>query len=338
MEDFADKTEAPTTHRRAEARRLGNVARSADLSAAVLCLGAVLLLQQFGPGVAKAFQIILSEGLTASGMTSPGRIGYLLGSAVAPMLVGMVTVAAIAHLAQSGFIFRFRAQPIDPAKNFERMFSGRSGVQLLAHVLKLALVAVVAWFAARDRIGAIVSLQSGPFADMATAGASLMIAVALRVAAVLLVLGILDYGYQRFRHERELRMTKREVKEEQRRNDGAPETKRRRKQAAVNMQLARLDRQLAPAHVVVTGRDVTVAIQFDSSSMLAPRVVTRGKGQAARSIRETAERKAITIVERDTLARAVFRAVATNGDVPDRLFAPVAEVLAFAYELQRRDA
>ena len=338
MEDLADKTEAPTTQRRAEARRLGNVARSSDLSAAVLCLGAVLLLQQFGGGVARAFQIMLSEGLSASGTHSAGRIGYLIGSAVAPMLVGLLAIGMIAHLAQTGFIFTLRAHPIDPAKNFSRMFSGRSAAQLVANVLKLALVGVVTYYAARDRIGEIVSLQSRPFADVAAAGASVMIAVALRVSAVLLALGILDYGYQWFRHERELRMTKREVKEEQRRNDGAPETKRRRRQAASSVAAIRLEREVSAADVIIMGRDVAIAVRFDPSTMLAPHVVSRGKGQAARSIRETAERRAVTVVERDALARSLFRAVPTHRDVPDRLFAPVAEVLAFAYQLRRRDA
>ncbi|MEA2709583.1 MAG: flagellar biosynthesis protein FlhB [Phycisphaerales bacterium] len=338
MEDFADKTEAPTLHRRAEARRLGNVARSADLSAAILCLGAVLLLQHFGPGLSSAFRLMLSEGLSTSSVTTPGRIGYLLGAALAPMLAGMVAIGTLAHLAQTGFIFRFSAKPIDPAKNLERMFSGRSAAQLTINVLKLALVGVVTWFAARGRIGEIVSLQNRPFADVATAGASLMIAVALRIAAALLVLGIIDYAYQRFRHERELRMTKREVKEEQRRQDGAPETKRRRRQARSSLTIVRLEREIAAADVIVTGRDIAVAVRFDRSTMLAPRVVTKGRGLTARSIRETAERKEVTIVERDALARAVFRAVQIGRDVPDHLFAPVAEVLAFAFELQRRDA
>ena len=338
MEDFADKTQAPTTHRRAEARRLGNVPRSSDLSAAVLCLGAVLLLQYFAPGVSSAFRIMLSEGLSASNVTSPGRIGYLLGSALAPMLICMLAIGTMAHLVQSGFIFRFRAQPIDPAKNFQRMFSGRSAAQLTNNLLKLALVGVVTYFAARGRIGEIVSLQNRPFGDVASAAGSLMIAVALRIAAALLVLGILDYAHQHFRHERELRMTRREVKEEQRRLDGAPETKRRRRHAASSLAAVRLEREVSDADVVITGRDVSVAVRFDQSTMLAPRVVSRGRGTQARSIRETAERKAITIVERDALARALFRAVVVNRDVPDRLFAPVAEVIAFSYELQRRDA
>ena len=104
------------------------------------------------------------------------------------------------------------------------------------------------------------------------------------------------------------------------------------------MVAVRLERQVSAADVIVTGRDIAVAVQFDRSTMLAPRVVSRGKGMQARSIRETAERQAITIVERDALARALFRAVVTHREVPDRLFAPVAEILAFSYELQRRDA
>jgi flagellar biosynthetic protein FlhB len=338
VEEFADKTEAPTTHRRAEARRLGNVARSGDLSAAVLCVGAVLLLQYFGPGVARAFQIILSEGLSAASVATPGRVGYLLGSALAPLLAGMMILAAVAHAAQGGLIFRFKPQGIDPAKGFSRMFSGRSAAQLTANVTKLLLVGVVTYFAARGRVGEIVALQSKSFADVAAAAGSLVIAVALRVAAVLLVLGILDYAYQWFRHERELRMTRREVKEEQRRVDGAPETKQRRRQAVANSQATRLDREVSRADVIVTGRGVAVAIEFDAGTMLAPRVVARGKGHAFRLIRESAERKGVTVVERDALARSLFRAVATHGDVPDRLFAPVAEVLAFAYEIQRGDA
>jgi flagellar biosynthetic protein FlhB len=338
MEDFADKTEAPTMHRRAEARRLGNVARSSDLSAAILCLGAVLLLQHYGPSVAKAFEIVLSDGLSSASVASPGRIGYLLGSAVAPMLVGMLVIAAIAHLVQTGFIFRFRVHPIDPASGLQRMFSGRSAAQLVANVLKLALVGVVTWFAARGRIGEIVSLQNRPFADVAAAAGALVFAVGLRIAAVLLVLGILDYAYQWFRHERELRMTRREVKDEQRRIEGAPQTKRRRRHAVSSLAMVRLEREISSADIVITGRDVSVAVRFDRSTMLAPRVVSRGKGNQARSIRETADRKAITVVERDALARSLFRAVHVNRDVPDRLFAPVAEVLAFSYELQRRDA
>ena len=338
MEDFADKTEQPTLHRRAEARRLGNVARSGDLSAAILCLGAVLLLQHYGPGVARAFGLLISEGLSSANVASPGRIGYLLGSAVAPMLAGMFLVGTIAHLVQTGFLFRFRAQSIDPAKGLERMFSGRSAAQLTANLLKLTAVGVVTWFAARARIGQILSLQNRPFVDVATAAGGLVAEVGLRIAAALLLLGIIDYAYQRFRHERELRMTRQEVKDEQRRLEAAPATRRRRRHALSSLATVRLEREISEADVVITGRDVSVAVRFDQATMIAPRIVSRGRGNQAKSIRETAQRKAVTIVERDALARSLFRAVHANRDIPDRLFAPVAEVLAYSIEIERRDS
>src|SRR3712207_4530855 len=129
MEDFADKTEAPTTHRRAEARRAGDLARSPELVAAILCLGAILLVQQFGRGTAEAFGLLLNDGLRAAEDMSPGRIGYLLGSAVGPVLLGIVLIGAAASLVQSGFVFRLRVRGISPAKNVAQMFSGRSAMQ-----------------------------------------------------------------------------------------------------------------------------------------------------------------------------------------------------------------
>ena len=338
MEDWQDKTEAPTEHKRAEARRLGNIPRSADLCAAVLCLGAVLLLQHFGPGVSGAFRIILTEAFSASTSVatpswSPGRIGYLLGAALAPMLVGMLLVGTVAHLAQTGFLFRFRAQSIDPAKGIARLFSGRTVVQLVMNALKLALVGFVAYHAVRGRMGQITALQAQDFADAAPAAGSIMVAIALRIAGVLLVLGLLDYAYQRFRHERELRMTRREVKEEQRRVEGSPETRRRRRQAVVNLAAARLDRQVSSADVVLAGRDVAVAVRFNAQSMLAPRIVARGSGDAAGSIRDAARRHGVTVIEREALAASLSR-VAIHHDVPQRLFAPVAEAIAYAYAVR----
>ena len=339
MEDFADKTEAPTQRRRDEARRLGDVARSPELSAAILCLGAVLLMQQFGPGVAKAFERLISDGLSASAaLTSPSKVGYVVGSAVAPVLAGILLIAAVVQLAQTGFVFHFRAQPIDPAKNFNRIFGGRGVAQLVTNLLKLAVVGIVTYFAARGRIGEIVSLQNRPFAEIAAAAASLLVLVGLRVGVAMLVIGVLDYGYQWLRHERELRMTRREVKDEQRQHEGAPETKRRRRQSVASLAAVRLDRQIASADVILTGRDVAVAVQFDADTMLAPRVVARGKSATARTICETAQSKAITVVERDVLAASLFRAVSTNHDVPERLFAPVAEVIAYARQVARREA
>src|SRR5262245_8424053 len=130
-EDYADKTQAPTPHRRAEARRAGNVARSGDLVAAVLGFSSVLLLGQYGPPVVEAVKLILMESL-GRGAVAPGRIVWLLGSSLAPLLAGLTLIAIAGNVLQTGFLFVVPKNrgALNLARGFERIFSGRSSAQL----------------------------------------------------------------------------------------------------------------------------------------------------------------------------------------------------------------
>jgi flagellar biosynthetic protein FlhB len=228
-EDFADKTEAPTPHRRAEARRDGNVPRSADLSAAVLCLATLLLLRQYGAGVIAALKVIMVEAF-AGGEPSVARIGYLLGTSLMPLLIGLLLIGVAASVLQTGFLFGFRKKTgvLDPAAGFGHLFSGRTAAQLWLNVLKLAAAGAVVYFSARGRIEQALALLDRPTSGLLPAAGALAFAVGIRVAAALVVLGAIDFAYQRFRHGRELRMSRRDVKEELRRQEGDPANKRRR--------------------------------------------------------------------------------------------------------------
>lgn len=230
-EELGDKTEAPTPQRRAEARRDGNVARSADLAAAVLCLATLLLLRQYGPGVVAAMKLIMIESF-AGAVPSAGRLGYLLGSSMLPLILGLVLIAIAANLLQTGLLFGFRKKTgvFDPSAGFARIFSGRSAAQLTFNLLKLALVAVVIFVSGRGRVGELLTIANDPSGDLIGSAGSLVFAVGIRTAVALVVLGAIDFGYQRARHERELRMTRREVKEELRRQEGDAAMKRRRRQ------------------------------------------------------------------------------------------------------------
>jgi flagellar biosynthetic protein FlhB len=339
-QDVAEKTEAPTLHRRQEARREGNVPRSAELSAAAIGVGAVLLLQHSGTRLALAMQTLLADGLSLSHAGGMGRAMWLIGTSVAPLLGGMIVIAIAINLLLSGWVFHFRTDnsALNPAKGFARIFSGRSAVQLAMNLAKLALAGLVTYFATRDRIGDIVALQNQPLADAVPAAGALFAAVAIRLGILLLVLGVIDYAYQRFRHERELRMTPREVKDEMRRLEGDPLQRGRRRQMAATLAAAKVQREVSFADVIIAGGDVAVAIRFDRASMLAPRVLAKGRGAAGREVREAAKRQGIVSVERDDLAAALFAAVAIGREVPSRLFEAVAEVLAYAYELKGKRA
>ena len=229
-EAFADKTEAPTLHRRVEARREGKLVLSGELSAAVLCLAAAVLVQQTLPGVVAAMRTLLIEGLSAQ-PTSAGRVGGLVLRALAPLALGLCLIGLAVHMIQTRLWIGWRKESgaINIAEGTKRIFNGRSGFALLLNLVKLAVITLIVWSALGTRMGSIARLQSQPADDLLPRGMAIAFAIAYRICFALIVLGIIDYAYQRRRHESELRMTRREVRDELRRQEGDPETRRRRK-------------------------------------------------------------------------------------------------------------
>lgn len=348
-EDFGDKTEAPTPRRLQEAREQGNIARSPDLTAAVLLLGTILLLSSYGPGLMTALKTIIVELLSPRSLTdlSPAGVAQAMlrsilvaGAAMAPLLIGMVLIAILVNVAQVGlFLSGKRLQPnlagLNPIKGFGKLFGGGpSYVKLCMSLLKLLLVTVVAYSAVHERLAQIVSAQQLTFIQGFGLGAQVVYAIGIRIGLVLLLLAILDYAYQRYHLNRELKMTKQEVKEEMRRMDGDPVIKQRRRQIAQHMAMQRLKKTVPTADVVVTNpTEFAVALQYDSAKMHAPRVVAKGQGHMAMRIRQLAIEHGIPILERKPLARALHKLVEVGQEIPEEFYSAVAEILAYVYEL-----
>ena len=159
----------------------------------------------------------------------------------------------------------------------------------------------------------------------------------MRLGVVLLILALLDYAWQRHRHERDLRMTKQEVKDELRSMEGSPEVRRRQRQVQLQLATQRLRRDVPTADVVVTNPPhVAVAIAYEVETMLAPKVVAKGAAEVALRKRQIAAEFDIPVVERPPLARALFDAVDVGAYVPERLYRAIAEILAYVYELTGR--
>ena len=231
MADLADKTEAPTLLRRAEARREGKLAISAELSAAVACLAAAVLLQQSLPGVVAALRTLMIEGLSAQ-PTTAGRVGGLVLRALAPLASGIVFAGVAVHVAQTRIWFGWKKETgvLNPIEGFRRICSGRSTFALLLNVIKLLIIALIAFTTLQSRFGTtIAALSTQPAEDLLSRGMSIVFAIAYRVLAALIVLGVIDCIYQHRRLEAELRMTRREVRDELRRQEGDPEIRRRRR-------------------------------------------------------------------------------------------------------------
>jgi len=351
-EDFGDKTEAPTPRRRLEAREQGNIARSADLSSAVMLLGMLLLLKWYGEGVVQAMRGVMDRMLSPAAMTDFNAMGAAkgfgtalaqVGVAMAPLFAGAMLIAIGINLAQVGLFFNTkRLQPnfaaLNPLRGLGKVFKGGQGfVQLGMNLFKLLLVGWVAYSAVSGRIGEIAMAQGLEFKQIFSLGASLVYSIGMRIAIVLLILAILDYVYQRFRTEKELKMTKEEVKEEMRRMEGDPKIKQRRRQIAMQATMQRLKKDVPTADVVVTNpTHYAVALKYDPTGMSAPKVVAKGQDFLALKIREIAAEAGVPILERPPLARSLYKMVDVGQEIPEQFYEAVAEILAYVYELTGR--
>ena len=348
-EDLGDKTEAPTPQRRLKAREQGNVAKSQDLNAALLLLGAVILLYTTGGGLIHALVSIMTGMLSEQTLASmelmdlwPLVLGVIamIARAMAPLLAGLVILAILANILQVGlFASPKRLQPkfasLNPAKGIKRIFGEGNGiVKFLMNLTKLTIVGWMSYIAVRDQMGLIVNVQQFEFVQIFTIASDLLFWLAVKLATVLLVLAIIDYAWQRFRHEKQLKMSKQQVKEEMKRMDGDPQIKARRREIARQVALQRARQDVPSADVIVTNpTHFAVALKYDTDSMAAPKVVAKGADFMALRIREIAVAHGIPILERPPLARGLYRLVDVGQEIPEQFYAAVAEILAYVYEL-----
>lgn len=348
-EDAGDKTEAPTSRRLQEAREQGNIPRSHDLSAAVLLLGSVLLLQFASSSLFKTLRSLLAEGLGQESLTdleSRSLIDLFTHStsqiAIAglPILGGIAALCVVVNVAQVGFQFSSKPftlnfEALNPIKGWERVFpKGQAVITTLLSLGKLIIVGSVAWSAICAQLPRILMSQQLEFGQIVLLLTSTLYSMAIRVAIVLLILGILDYVWQRYRIMRDLRMTKQEVKDEMRMMDGDPQMKSRRRQLANQMAQQRLKKQVPQADVVVTNpTHFAVALKYDQDSMHAPRVVAKGQDLNALRIRRIAAEHGIPVLERKPLARALYKMCEVGQEIPEEFYSTVAEILAYVYEI-----
>jgi flagellar biosynthetic protein FlhB len=257
-----------------------------------------------------------------------------------PLFIGIILIAVLTNLAQTGLIFSTqRLQPnlmaLNPFKGLSKIFSGGQGtVRLLMSMMKLGLVGLMAYSAIHGKLAQIILIEELSFNQIFTIAAGIIYNIALRIGVLLFVLSILDYVYQRFRIEKQLKMSKQEVKEEMKRMEGDPTIKNRRRQLAMAQHRERLKNDVPKADVVVTNpTEFAVALKYDSDTMAAPRVVAKGQGYLAYQIRQLAIQHGIPILERKPLARALYKMCNVGQEIPEQFFAAVAEILAYVYEV-----
>jgi len=353
-DDLGEKTEDPTAKRKFEAREKGQVARSADLSAAALMLFAAVFLYFFGGGMAENLAASMRAALGPDGMrdaleatrAGPAAVFAVerLAAATLPMLAFVFAVAAASQLLQVGWMITMKPlQPnlskLNPGKGLKRTFSRKNAIKSVIDIGKVSLVLTVGFVHLALCAHEIAALPTLP-AMGAVAKAGVIIAEgAIWVLLVLLLIGIADMVFQRWQHTQDLKMTKHEVKEERKSSEGDPQTKSRRHRMMQEMLRQQVNQTVPTADVVVTNpTHYSVALRYDSESMAAPVVVAKGADHLALRIRLVAKASGVPIVERAPLARALYASVEPGETIPLEHYEAVAEVLAYVYRLEQRAA
>jgi flagellar biosynthetic protein FlhB len=256
----------------------------------------------------------------------------------------VMTVGGLAlNILQVGFLFSPKAiqpkfQRLNPLSGFKKFFSGRSAFELMKSILKITIVSAIVYYTVRDRWPALLSTMH-LFPDaMMIAVAKLVGLVWFRAVLAMIILGVLDYGFQRWQYGRDLMMTVQEAKEEMKQLEGDPRIKQRIRQIQRQMALKRMMAEVPEADVIITNPiRFAVALRYDMKTMDAPVVIAKGARLLAKRIREIAEEHDVPIVEKPELARALFKNIDVGQPVPEDLFRAVAEVLAFVYKIDRRE-
>jgi flagellar biosynthetic protein FlhB len=259
---------------------------------------------------------------------------------VGPFILIMFVIVFAAQFAQVGWLFTLKPlhpkfNRLNPISGTARLFSRRNLVKTGIGLSKIGVLGSIAWAVSRAHLGEMVSLPHlHPAAAFGVIG-GIVADLCLWMLAVMLLIGVVDLIFQRWQHTRDLRMTKREIKDEFRSMEGDTETKGRRLRMARQIALQRIRQDVPTADVIVTNpTHFAVALRYESDRMAAPKVVAKGADFLAFRIREIAAASGVPIVERPPLARALYANVEVGRTIDPEFFEAVAEILAYVYRLQ----
>jgi len=346
---MAERTEAPTPKRRAEARKKGQIAKSPEVNTAIILLIGFFLLQKAGPRLFTTVNLLMQDTLgkldrpdmTTTALFHGGlAASWLIVGSLGPVILGLFFAGIIANVIQVGFFLSFQPlmpdpQRINPISGFKRTFSKRGLEELAKSAAKVGLVGFIAFQAVWGEINTIAMLSQMPLSASLRTIAHIGLGVGLRAGVAILVLAAADYLFQRYEMEQSLRMSRQEIMEEMRSTQGSPQMKARMRAQRRQMAMQRMMQEVPKADVVITNpTHYAVALRYDAKTMQAPSVVAKGQNLVAERIREKAREHNIPIMENKSLARSLFRLCEIGRDVPVSLYQAVAEVLAFVYSLK----
>ncbi len=350
-QNFQEKTEPATPKRREELRKQGRVAKSVEITSAAALLGGTLIIYMLGGQFVNQMSALLKEFLSLSTGTElnqdnivalAGGLTYRFLVILAPYLLIIMLVGILSNVAQFGFLFTLKpltqnVSALNPLKGMKKLgFSQQAMIELLKSVLKVSMVGLIGYLAVSDLVERSVQLiDSSPREIFSFMGAGAF-GVSMKIASAFLVLAAVDLYVQRKKFQHETMMSKQEIKEEQKQDEGNPATKNRIRREMIKRHKMRMMQNVPKADVVVTNpTHYAIAIKYDQAVMSAPKVVAKGRDLIAQKIKEIAAEHNIPIVEDKPLAQLLYKTVEIDEQIPSDLFKAVAQILAYIYQMKK---
>lgn len=347
-----EKTEKATPKRRQDERKKGNVFQSNDVVGVCSLLVLFHSLNALAPSIYRDLRACISLffGYAAvPGTVSPDDLGrwtaqavWLFAKAALPILCIGILVAVIVTFFQTRMAFsmdtlKFKAERISPVKGFKRMFSIRSVVELLKAVLKILILIWVIYLCLKDRIHEFPRLMEGTVAEAFGYTGKTVVSLVNMVGMAFAFLAAFDFFYQWWEYEKNLRMSKQDIKDEYKQTEGDPQIKGRIREKQRQMASMRMMQNVPKADVIIRNpTHYAVALGYDPDNNRAPVVLAKGADHLALKIVEVGEQHDVHIIENRPLARGLYDAVEVDMEIPEEFYQAVAQVLAFVYKLNQK--
>ena len=347
----SEKTEKATPKKKEKARKEGQVAQSQEVGTAFLFISAFIALRFFAPMMLVRVTNILHYNFSAANMAqnfrSPQFAAWYFWQTfgqviliILPVALIVVSIGLLVNILQVGWKptgkpLRPKFSKLSPKKGLKKIFSMRIFMELFKSLLKFAVILTAVYFILMDQMDMLQMLLFMDLFAAVSVIANLAITVGLTVGILYLFIAAADYTYNRFKHDKEIRMTKQEVKDEYKQMEGDPMIKSRIKQKMREVSMRRMMQDVPHADVVITNpTHFACALKYDREKGGAPILVAKGADLMAQRIKDVARENFITLVEDKPLARTLYKVVDVGDEVPPELWQAVAEVLAYVYRLK----
>ncbi|BBL91743.1 flagellar biosynthesis protein FlhB [Vibrio rotiferianus] len=344
-----DKTEKASPQKVKKARQEGQIPRAKEFTTAVIFLAVALYfysqLSNIWQSMTGVFRYNMA--LTKDDLASPNQMVEQIGQSLAmiiemlvPMFAVIIIVTVASTLVLGGWMFRPanmlpKLSKLNPLSGIKRMFSTRSLVELVKSTLKVTVIFAVLYGYLDNHLQPLLGMQSLPLNQGVTMIMSILFEGLLLMGFALLIFGVIDIPYQRWEHLKELKMTKQELKEEFKNNEGRPEVKQRIRQIQQQFARRKIDKMVPTADVVITNpTHYAVALKYDMSLSEAPFVVAKGVDETAMHIQRIARENQVEIINSPPLTRSIYYTTAIEQAIPSQLYIAVAHILTYVLQLK----